>query len=423
MGKIFGEFKYQIGDVISDNNRNLKIIERFYIQKQKQKNNKTYTSNEKWYKYECLKCGNVDVILETSLYHQKCGCNTCCIPPKKIVKGINDISTTASWMSELIIDKNYIFENAKYSKTKTEFKCPDCGRVHIKTPSQVYSNRGLSCTCHDWISFPNKVLYYILESLDLDFELEKSFDWSDGRIYDAFIKYNDYKIIVEMNGKQHYEKVGLHKLKRSLSEELLNDDYKERLAKNNDIDFYYRINCSVSEIDFVKDNIISSGLFDILNVPYDAIDWNECEKFTVSNLYKSICEYHNDNPLKCRKEVAEHFHVSVRPVQSAIDIGLKYGWCKYSFQETNKERKKIIYHGQKPIYCITDDTYYRSSSTCVEMQSEDPTFNSRALRKSISRNNNYKGKKYIFISCDEFDNAKTKFPDKCFGNFFNVQNE
>lgn len=424
MGNKFGDFKYKIGDVISDASRSIEVIDRFYIPKSKFKNGKAYTQNEKWYKYKCLKCGNEDSIREYSLCGQNTGCNACCIPPKKIVKGINDISTTAPWMMNYIIDKNYCYSNAKYSNVKTMMKCPDCGRVIEKSALNLYSNHGLSCICGDGKSYPNKFMYAVLEQLNIEFSTEKIFDWSNHKVYDFYIKNDDYDVIIEIQGMQHYSR-SISDEGRTLQEEIENDVFKESVAFKNNIKHYFKINASVSDCDFIKSNILQSGLLNILNVAEEDIDWDECNMIATSNLYKIISIYHNDNPLLNRKEIAKHFNVSENYVWKAIKSGVKFGWCNDTLQDTRKakESNNLIDHGERPIYCVTTDQHYRSSSIACTLLFEQTGIkhNSRALRKSIERDQMYKGNKYIYISREEFNEAKSKFPDKCYGNFFNIK--
>ena len=418
----FGDFKYKVGEIIKDDKRQLEIIDTFYIPKQKHKNGKPFISNEKWYKYKCLKCGNVDTIIEDSLYSGKCGCNACCTPPKKIVKGINDISTTAPWMMQYIVDEEYIYNNSKYSKNKTTMKCPDCGRVYIKSAMQVCANHGLTCACKDSWSYPNKYIYSLLEQLGVDFEPEKIFEWSDNRRYDIYLNHNGIDIIVEMFGLQHYKEIYLNKIGRSFDDEVENDVMKKSIAEENGIKHYFIIDSSVSESLFIKQSIIDSGLLQLLNVSEQDIDWDECDCFATSNLHKSICEYHESNPCDNLESLAKHFRVSKRTIRDAIEKGLKNGWCSKSPTETHNIRVKngMVNRGQKPIYCITNDMYFSCASiACNILSNIDGTeYSSRPLRKSIDRNQRYKNYKFKFISREEFNKAKSEFPDKCFGNFF-----
>ena len=136
MGAKYASFKYHVGDVIDTYDRNLTIIDMEYRSVIKSKNGKEYTLNEKWYKYKCLDCGNEDWIYEYCLGdNMHIGCNACCVPPKKVLKGVNDVSTTAAWMVKYFVDKHDAYSNTKYSKEIVDMVCPDCGRLHRK---QIY---------------------------------------------------------------------------------------------------------------------------------------------------------------------------------------------------------------------------------------------------------------------------------------------
>lgn len=419
-----GEYKLNIGDVIDSYERNLLIIDRKIVYKKAYKNGKQYNTGLRYYKYKCLSCGNEDWIVDYSLIGQKCGCNACCTPPKKIVKGINDISTTAPWMMQFIQDKEYCYSNAKNSKVKTKMICPDCGRVHIKTAAQLNANHGLACICKDGCSYPNKFMHSFLEQTSCDFEREKVFDWSQNRIYDFYISTVDGDAIIEVQGIQHIERC-INAKSRSLEEEIENDVLKKSLALNNGIKYYYTIDASVSECDYIKNSIINSEIANVLHIDLCNIDWNKCDEFATSNLYKTICEYHETNKYLDAEEIAKNFKVSKMLVFRAIKTGIKFGWCTLSLKDSRdiREKDKVVDHGQKPVYCLTNDTMYSSALTACNVLSEQngDTYNSRPLRKSIDRGQKYKGLKFTFVSRQDFNKAKSKFPEKCFGDFFNIK--
>ena len=101
----FAPFKYDIGHTFTTFGRNLEIIDREYRSKDKVKNGKTYSANEKWYFYRCNVCGNEEWIYEYCLGdYMKTGCNVCGNARKKVAKGVNDISTTAPWMLKYFVN-------------------------------------------------------------------------------------------------------------------------------------------------------------------------------------------------------------------------------------------------------------------------------------------------------------------------------
>lgn len=422
MGLKFAPFKYSIGEVVTTYNRQLQLIDAEYRTIEKIKNNKKYNSNRKWYKYRCLKCGNEDWIYEACLQDTThTGCNACCSSPKKIVRGVNDISTTAPWLVKYFVNTSDIYENAKYSKKIVEMKCPDCGRVFNKQINQVTSNGGLSCSCSDKWSFPNKFMYALLEQLGVSFEIEKRFKWSDGRVYDDYIEYNGLKIITEQHGVQHYERaIAKFNRHRSLQEEKLNDVYKYNLAMNNGIDYYFVINSSVSSLDHMRKSITDSGLLEVLQVSSNTVDWKKCAEFATSNFAKKICEFKNTNPKITLHQIAKIFRVSYETVLGYVKVGNKFGWCDYKFDDIKlnySENLRIV--NQKPIYCQNTNTYYRNSNLVAEYLSTDQEeFSPRQIRRSIQREGQYRGKKFNYITQEEFNKIKMESPDKVVGDFF-----
>lgn len=68
------KWKYNIGDNIVDENRNLTITDRYVTEHTYLKNNKEYVANIKHYKYICNICGfNDGDVLEGNLCNKKSG--------------------------------------------------------------------------------------------------------------------------------------------------------------------------------------------------------------------------------------------------------------------------------------------------------------------------------------------------------------
>lgn len=328
MGAAYGQFKYNINDIITTFERNLTIIDKKYVNKFYYKNEKKYTSHLKYYKYKCLNCGNEDWIREFLLNDtQHCGCNACCIPPRKLVAGINDISTTNPWMIKYFENSDDASKYFKFSKNKVNMICPDCKRIHQNVRIyDLYRNKGLNCPCQDGWSYPNKFMYSLLEQLNVHFEVEKIFTWSDNRIYDDYIEYNDLKIITEQHGLQHYKK-STDFNNRSLKEEQENDKYKQELAINNNIDKYYVFDTSISSVEYIKESIIKSDFLSMFGKTPNDINWDLCDEFATSNLVKDICVYKNNNPIIPLREIAKIFHISYGTTIRYIKKGSLYGWC------------------------------------------------------------------------------------------------
>lgn len=425
MGTAYGQFKYDINNIINTYGRNLIIIEKKYIDKAHYKNKKRYTSHVKYYKYRCLNCGNEDWIRELLLDEtQHCGCNACCIPPKKLVTGINDIGTTNPWMIKFFENPDDAYEYFKFSKNKVNMICPDCKRIHKKVRIyDLYRNKGLKCPCQDGWSYPNKFMYSLLEQLNVHFETEKAFIWSDNRIYDDYIEYNNLKIITEQHGLQHY-KESTDFNKRSLKEEQENDKYKQKLAINNNIDKYFVFDTSISSVEYIKESIVKSDFLSIFDKTPNDINWELCDKTATSNLVKKICVYKNNNPNISLKEISKIFHISYKTVLDYIKKGSLYGWCSYKmFDDLKMLRKQNkTVSCEIPIYCITMNKYYRSANLFVTMYEKEygKHLQARNIRSVCQgKRNHVNNLKFEYISQEEFNNIKHKSPELVVGDFFN----
>lgn len=421
--KYLPKFKLEIGDKVNSYDRNLEIINREYRPRISYKNGKPYNKNEKWYKYKCLKCGNEDWILETALCdNQHIGCNVCSTRPKKVVPGINDIPTTAPWMAKYFENPEDATKYCKTTKQKIDFVCPDCGRHHTKAIGTVYTCHNLSCPCQDGWSYPNKFMHSVLEQIGVNFETEKSFDWSKGRIYDDYIEHNGLKIITEQHGKQHYERE-INKNGRTIKEEQENDKIKHDLAIQNNIDYYFVIDCRESTKEYIKNSILNSGLFSILNINPNDIDFNKCDEFATSNMTKQICEYKNSHSDMTTKEIAKLFHISYKTANDWVKKGAKLGWCTYEKFDDLKLRyqREDMPVNNRPIHCITTDTYHRSATKFVEY------YQSLTGKKLCARNirsvctgkrNHVNNMKFEYITQEQFNQLKEKYPDKVYGELF-----
>lgn len=107
LNKKTSNFKIEIGTRLNDNNRDITIIDRKIITHYKEDG--SYKSRNKYYKYKCNKCGFSSGLhynirekqykqelwtLESNLLNGS-NCSCCSNVPKIIVNGINDIPTTA----------------------------------------------------------------------------------------------------------------------------------------------------------------------------------------------------------------------------------------------------------------------------------------------------------------------------------------
>lgn len=278
-------YHYNIGDIIKNKKSNFTVIDR-KIEYIYNKNNRR-TVIESYY-CRCNICGYKFWIKYTNLKNRK-EC-TCCSKKLIVVPGINDIPTTDPWMIPYFQGGE---EEAKLytsgSNKEIYPKCPDCGKIKDK-PMQIHTikqRHGIGCTCNDGISYPNKFSYAFIDQLPVYNHIkEYSPNWAKPYLYDNYFEYNDNKYILEMDGGiGHGNQTWEHK------QDILGkqtDELKDKLAKENNI-YVIRIDCKISDMNYIKTNILNSQLnkiFDLSN-----IDWLKCDDYAQRNIVKEVCVF------------------------------------------------------------------------------------------------------------------------------------
>ena len=260
--------------------------------------------------------------------------------------------------------KGYISEeqmksNMPNSHAKINMTCKYCGRSKYISPNTLIK-QGFGCICGDGISYPNKFMFSFLEQTGIMFNKEQSFEWSEGRIYDFYIP--SLNCIIECHGSQHYE--GWNHDDNNLKKEEINDEYKKILAIKNGIKDcnYIVIDCRKSNVEFIKDSIISTGLLDMLNCDISNIDFNKCNEFATNNIIKLVCDMWNDG---CSvKDIKNKIKTSNQTVIRYLKKGKELKWCNnYTNKESRKRSSSKGIQNLKnsvPIYCKELDCVFKS---------------------------------------------------------------
>lgn len=379
-------YNHDIGDVISDNKRNITIIG--YKDKIIHRNDDR-KEIKYGYNFKCGVCGWDNGWISEKDLEYGGGCSCC--HSKTVVAGINDITTTAPWMIDYFQDG---YDEAKqYTKTsskKISPKCPYCGKISSKkiTISNIYTNHGFSCICSDSLSKVSKYVRILLEQLKENgqingYDTEVKFDWCKfynpykdkecNGIYDFVIE--ERKLIIEADG-------GFHRTDNLMSGQTLAEsqfiDYiKDNLAINNG----YLI-VRISDEHDIKNSIIDN-LSNIFLLEY--IDWTKCEIDSMSSYLLKACELKNINPDLTSSDIAEILHFGKSTIRNWLSHGSKYGLCIYDAEE---EIKKSLFSedhltsNEKQIICINNGMVF-SSGMKLSNKSEE-LFNQKLSRSNIS---------------------------------------
>jgi len=329
MGIVTNEFKIEIGTNYKDEKRDLIILDKEY-----KKGNKEW--DVKWYKYRCNKCGwNEGWMKESGLINGN-GCACCCPTPRITVEGINDINTTAPWMTKFFqggYDEAKLY--TKGSGNKIQPICPDCGRIKeaFTKISDIYCSHSMGCKyCGDGVSYPEKFMANVLEQVKIKFETQYIPDWIKPRKYDFYFEKDNIKYIIETDGEFHTRDNYMNGQTAKKSKEI--DDYKDLKAKENGIKVI-RIDCVTSALAYIRRKILDSKINNLFNL--SEIDWNKCEEYALSSLVKIACDYKNKKNDIATTEIAKIMKLSVVTIRRYLKKGVKLGWCKYDPKEVQRQ--------------------------------------------------------------------------------------
>ena len=335
IGKQFRKFFYQIGEVVKDSKRDMTIID--LIRK------KASTHNARFVRYKCNICGyESSAVSEDSFIRELTGCGCC--SGKVLVPGMNDIATVAPWMVCYFIGgeneaKNYTANSIK----KLKFICTYCGRTSTKetTIRNLYRQGGLNCCCRQKLSYPEKVMWNVLENLKINFEHGYSPNWSRGFNgsnypceFDFFLP--NHNIIIEMDGGIGHGKYVYPGSKLSAEETKNKDMWKDMQAELQGISVI-RIESNKSTIEYLRQEITRTldGIFDLSEV-----NWAKCHEGSLKSDTKEISEYYEINKPICLTDLAKHFNVTVSVIRRHIKNGTEVGWCTYDASTSNELRKQ-----------------------------------------------------------------------------------
>ena len=275
------------------------------------------------------------------------------------------------------------------SNVKIIVKCPECGaEKEIRIHNLIRKN--FNCPkCSDGVPYSEKFMFNVLEQLNIDFQTQLSkttFKWCGNYKYDNYLIKT--KCIIETHGLQHYEIIKNTNWGKTLEEIQENDIEKEQLAKDNDIKNYIVLDCRKSELEWIKDSLMTSELPELLNFKEEDIDWLKCHEYACSNLIKKTCELWN-----CGFKIsviAQMQKINRTTVVKHLKQASEFGWCFYNPKEeiiknynTHAENMNI------KVICLTTNEVFNSIKEASEKYNIK---NSCLISACCKKIRNYTGK-------------------------------
>lgn len=317
--------KESLEDFAIKNNR-INLLDEYSKRNKKQANQVHKSSNKKVW-WNCPDCNSeYDMSVDNrTLLKFKCPyCNS------NRVNETNCLWTTNPKIAELLVDKEFGYKITKGHNGKAEFKCNNCESIQSNSVNNVV-RRGFSCSkCSDNISYPEKFIMNLLDQLNIKYRYQYAPFWAKNKKYDFFI--SNLNLIIEVHGIQHYKKSNRG---RKLEEEKENDEHKKYLAKNNEIYNYIELNCTYSEMDYIKSSILRSKLNNLIDI--SNVDWLRCHEFALSSFVRKASDLWNSGYRIV--EISEKLNLHVGTVRRYLKHATKIGWCNYV--PKNKSKVKI----------------------------------------------------------------------------------
>ena len=177
-------------------------------------------------------------------------------------------------------------------------------------------------------------MYEILKTLQIDFEREKVFNWSNNKQYDFYIP--SLNCIIEMHGAQHYT----YAFNQEAKVVQINDIYKKNLAFNQgQIQHYIEVDCKESNCSYIYNNLCQEKLLielGILNIDIIQCDKN-VRKF--NSLYKEISDLWKSG--LTTTEISNQLKYSKNTIDKYLHQASKLGMVDYKGRlDQNRKTKK-----------------------------------------------------------------------------------
>lgn len=271
-----------------------------------------------------------------------------------VVRGKTDLWTTSPKFAKLLLNPEDGYNLSKDSHKKANFVCPNCGYIiRNKIVRNIFKYRFKCPICSDGYSYPEKFMSVLLNKLNVCFVHDNSLKWSGRYRYDFYI--DSMNTIIETHGLQHYNpEYSFHKDNNRDDSQI--DKYKKRLALSNGIKHYIEIDCSYSDLEYIKKSILNSELNSLFDL--SVIDWNEIQRLSLKSKVIEVCDLYTNG--FTTTQIRQKLKLDHSTVTDYLKRGTQIGICNYSFDR----RKKVICIETNQIYDSIEDA---SKSLNIDM--------------------------------------------------------
>lgn len=291
-------------------------------------------------KYRCTTCGEIRFfasgVLKQNLKVCDNGCHGVGSGNVMVIKGINDMATTHPHLIDYCVNREDAFKHRAGSDKILEMRCPHCQYAKMMAPKTL-GGFGFACpNCNDGLSYPEKFMQSLLRELSIDYYYQASntvFGWCGKIRYDFYIP--SFNLIIETHGKQHYKDSSWSTSNSQRSK----DDRKRKMALENGIVHYIEVDCFKSDFDYIKNNVLSTELPNILDMC--KVNWENVKVHSEKNIFIEVINFYNETKMSPPK-IAKHFGLNRSTVNRYLKRGSKNGMCDYIPYKTNYSKKPVV---------------------------------------------------------------------------------
>lgn len=151
----------------------------------------------------------------------------------------------------------------------------------------------------------------------------------------------------------------------SVDKQKLIDLEKMEAAKKNGIKNYVVLNCMYSELEWIKNSIMTSDLPQIFNFNENDIDWNLCEYTASKSLLPQTVNYLNDG--YSRIEIAKKLDVSPTTINDYVRRAVEIGMYQLPEKQPVKPSMK-----QEEYFAILRDNSNKKLEKFMEYKKKNP---------------------------------------------------
>lgn len=266
-------------------------------------------------------------------------------------------------LSKYLYDSEDGYKYGGMSAHKIDWICPYCKNVVRQIPiNKVTGRNRIPCKiCSDGISYPNKFMRNFLIQLGEDFISEYSPTWIKPKRYDFYIP--DRALIIEMDGALGH---GNKSFCNNTDDSLSIDEYKDDVAKKHSIQVI-RIDCKISEFEYIVKNIKISKLHDIFDL--NKIDWKKCDRDSLSSYQIIVCNLWNEG--NTISEILDKTKLSRTTIIKYLHRLNNLGYCQYDPDKqrfvSGKQNISCAYlKNRKSVICLENKMIFDSCKQAYE---------------------------------------------------------